>query len=458
MPHFKKEQAMNIKKIALVYFLLSLIALGIGLFSHIHSPVINKSKYIEGFGEVTVAQPLWDSKGLALVFANSKQFSADTLKQHLGDKLTLVIVDSEQFFKTYNSTTGQCLDAKATSTAIENLLTTLSLTSTQPLIVAGISEGALLPFLNAQSTIGQTVTNLAIDFSVNLPDNLVLCPPLTTQAQSQHKTLNYSNTLHNHWRAVWTDQPAKQTAIFIKESGNVDTRIAAYDTPLDTVLAEELTTLIGQSDQTAPPLPIVDVPAKTANETTTIFYSGDGGWRDLDRIIATEMAAMNYSVVGVDVLRYFWEHKSPEQTASDLSATMAYYRKNRGIKFFVLAGYSFGADILPAVYNRLSQQDKDSVVLLTLLALAKNADFEIHVSGWLGQSTGELAQSPELSKIPKNKLFCIYGKEEIAETACTDLLNSDATVLELPGGHHFDQDYPKLTRQILDVYRQHGIN
>jgi len=30
--------------------------------------------------------------------------------------------------------------------------------------------------------------------------------------------------------------------------------------------------------------------------------------------------------------------------------------------------------------------------------------------------------------------------------------------LDLPGGHHFDNDYPKLTRQILDVYRLHGIN
>ena len=137
---------------------------------------------------------------------------------------------------------------------------------------------------------------------------------------------------------------------------------------------------------------------------------------------------------------------------------MAYYRKNWGTKSFVLAGYSFGADILPAIYNRLSPKDKDSVGLLVLLALANSADFEIHVSGWLGQSAGELPLAPELMQIPKNKILCIYGKDEKAETACTGLQNSGAKILELPGGHHFDQDYPKLTRQILDVYRLHSIN
>ena len=169
------------------------------------------------------------------------------------------------------------------------------------------------------------------------------------------------------------------------------------------------------------------------------------------------MVALNYPVVGVDVLRYFWGHKTPEQAAADLSATMAYYRKHWHVKQFVLTGYSFGADILPVLYNRLPEEDKDSVSLLVLIALAKSADFEIHVSGWLGQSSGELVLAPELVKIPKAKILCIYGREEKAETACLDLYNTEAKVLELPGGHHFDQDYPKLTRQILDVYQQKAI-
>jgi len=257
---------------------------------------------------------------------------------------------------------------------------------------------------------------------------------------------------------VWTDQPKAETGVFIKNLGDVETRIAAYDTPLDALLLDELNVAVGHSGDSSAPMPVVEVPVAKHSDTVTLFYSGDGGWRDLDRTIAGEMAALNYPVVGVDVLRYFWEHKTPEQAATDLTATMAYYRKNWGVKSFVLAGYSFGADILPAIYNRLPQQDKDSVPLLALIALANHADFEIHVSGWLGQSGAELPLAPELAQIPKNKILCIYGKEEVAETACTSLLNTEANILELPGGHHFDEDYPKLTRQILDVYQQHGIN
>ncbi|WP_446809783.1 AcvB/VirJ family lysyl-phosphatidylglycerol hydrolase [Methylomonas sp. 2BW1-5-20] len=110
------------------------------------------------------------------------------------------------------------------------------------------------------------------------------------------------------------------------------------------------------------------------------------------------------------------------------------------------------------IYNLLPRQDQDSVSLLVLLALANHADFEIHVSGWLGQSGGESPLAPELAKMPQQKILCVYGKEEKAETACTSLRNSAAGILELPGGHHFDQDYPKLTRQILTIYRQHGIH
>ena len=79
------------------------------------------------------------------------------------------------------------------------------------------------------------------------------------------------------------------------------------------------------------------------------------------------------------------------------------------------------------------------------------------MTGWLGQSAGEFDLAPELAQIPKNKILCIYGSDEKAETACLDIDNTEAKILELPGGHHFDQDYPKLTQKILDVYQQKGI-
>ena len=455
----KINLSMNIKKILFVCLLLSLIILGIEWVRHSSPPILQESKHTENFGDVAIAQPLWGSAGLVLVFTDTEKFPATALAQRLAATgVTAAIIDSVQFFTDFNAENEQCLDDQGIATAIDALLQELPSSSAHHLVVAGIAEGALVPFINALSNSKNNATNLSIGFSVSLPDALILCPPLLSHYQAKKQSLVSSPELEGNWRSVWTDQPATDTAIFIKTLGHVDTRIAAYDTPLDALLIEELNTVFGKSASSAVLMPVIEVPAAKHSDTVTIFYSGDGGWRDLDRTVAGEMAALNYPVVGVDVLRYFWEHKTPEQAAANLATTLAHYRKTWGAKSFVLAGYSFGADILPAIYNRLPTQDKDSVSLLVLLALANNADFEIHVSGWLGKSSCEKSIAPELAQIPRNKLLCVYGKDEKAETACIGLLNSEAKILELPGGHHFDQDYPKLTRKILDVYQQHGLD
>lgn len=450
---------MKIKKVLLVCLPLIAVALGVVWVKHGHPPILQESITTENFGDMVITEPLWGSQGQALVFADTKKFPANVLGAHLaGAGVTAAVVDSGPFLTGFNAESGQYLDDQWVETSIEALVKKMPTSSAGQLIIAGIAEGALIPFVNAQSDSTSQATNLSIGFSVVLPDQLVLCPPLFSHYRNGQHVLVSSPDLEGSWRSVWSDQPPAETAVFIRSLGNVDTRIAAYDTPLDQLLVDEVKTALGNSGQSPPAMPVVEVPAAKSADKVTVFYSGDGGWRDLDRTVAGEMAAMNYPVVGVDVLRYFWERKSPEQAAADLSATMAYYRKNWGIKSFVLAGYSFGADILPAIYNRLPPQDKDSVALLALIALADSADFEIHVSGWLGQNSSGHPVAPELARIPKNKILCIYGKEEKAETACTGLSDSEAKILELPGGHHFDQDYPKLTRQILDVYRQHGIN
>lgn len=90
-----------------------------------------------------------------------------------------------------------------------------------------------------------------------------------------------------------------------------DTEIAAYNTPLDTLLINELKALLGQETD-APPMPVIEIPADKNNSTVTLFYSGDDGWRDLDRSVADEIAKLNHSVLDIDVLRYFWERKTPE--------------------------------------------------------------------------------------------------------------------------------------------------
>jgi type IV secretory pathway VirJ component len=198
----------------------------------------------------------------------------------------------------------------------------------------------------------------------------------------------------------------------------------------------------------------VALPADKPNSTVTFFYSGDGGWRDLDRDVGGMMAKQGYPVVGIDTLRYFWSSKKADRVAADLSSLMQQYRSVWKAKHFVLAGYSFGADILPAVYNHLPRKDKNDVKLLVLLALGKTADFEIHVSGWIEKNVGNLPILPELQQVPGKKILCIYGQEEKNDSACPELSDPKARIIELPGGHHFHHDYRKLTQQLIDVYNR----
>jgi hypothetical protein len=239
---------MKIKKPLLVCLLLSLTIIGIWFLSRNNPPIFQKTINIEKFGDIAVAQPVWGSQGLTLVFADTGKFPARDLGQRLAvTGVTAAIVDSLQFFKGFNAETGQCLDARHVATFINTLVKELPRPPVNRLIVAGIAEGALIPFINAQSTTGNAATNLSIGFSVNLPVDLSLCPPSSTQHQDQKQTLASSPGLQGNWRSVWTDEPPTETDIFIKALGNVDTRIAAYDTPLDTLLVEELNTVIGHN-------------------------------------------------------------------------------------------------------------------------------------------------------------------------------------------------------------------
>ena len=450
------------KKPKKALLVLGLLALSSFLFwfvsnpsSHLVRQTILKTNQLDS---MAVAKPWFASQGLVLMFVDAQKYSPTALaKQIAATGAAAVVMDSTVAIKRFSGNGTRCLDAQRIAEPLQRLADWANVSDGRRLI-AGIGDGALLAFLAATTQPANNTDYLSVGFSAELPNAISVCPPFTSASQGQKTVLVPPAGLTIHWRSVWADQPATDTAVFVRQLSGITTDIAAYDSALDQLTIKEIYALMKKNGNPSSTMPTVEVLAENPKPTVTIFYSGDGGWRDLDRTVAEELVKLNYPVVGVDVLRYFWEYKSPEQAAADLTKLMVYYRKTWGAENFVLAGYSFGADILPAVFNRLSPQDQANIQLLVLLAPAERASFEIHVSGWLGQDSGELAVAPEVAVIPKNKLLCIYGKDERDERGCTALDNSAAEVVELPGGHHFDQDYPKLTRRILAVYHSHGID
>lgn len=75
---------MKIKKILLVCLLLSLTALGIWMVRHMNPPILQKIITTENLDDITIAEPLWGSQGLVVVFVDTKKYPAGNLGQRLG--------------------------------------------------------------------------------------------------------------------------------------------------------------------------------------------------------------------------------------------------------------------------------------------------------------------------------------------------------------------------------------
>lgn len=301
-------------------------------------------------------------------------------------------------------------------------------------LVSGIGPGAVLAWRWLAEQKNDKAQAVSVDLALEKPGCTHLLP---------------KSAAHGHWLVAWNDNPDDTSAGFVRDQPNAETSISNYDINLPQVLNNELHKILVGTDQGGLSIPVVEVPASQARDTVTLFLSGDGGWRDLDRDVAEEMAKIGYPVVGIDTLRYYWQHKSPEQSAQDLTELMQHYRQVWGTKHFILTGYSFGADVLPAIYNRLPASEQQGVDAIILLAFARTGSFEIEVEGWLGNAGTEAATGPEMAKLPADKVVCIYGVEEAAESGCTDK-TAVGEAIQLPGGHHFDENYPALAKRLVD--------
>jgi len=180
-----------------------------------------------------------------------------------------------------------------------------------------------------------------------------------------------------------------------------------------------------------------------------VMISGDGGWAGLDHEVGDAIAGSGVPTVGFNSLKYFWAPRTPDETARDIADVIDHYLKVWNKEKLILIGYSFGADVLPFVVNRLSEAIKARIELVVLMGPSTSAQFEFHLSNWFeGASDDALPTLPEAKKMKAKRIVCLFGEEE-ADSLCRSLDASVAQVIALPGGHHFDGDYPALARRIL---------
>lgn len=182
-----------------------------------------------------------------------------------------------------------------------------------------------------------------------------------------------------------------------------------------------------------------------------VFMSGDGGWAPLDKGVSARLKAKGIPVVGWNSLTYYWKKKDPDKVTADLKRILDLYMPRWKTKRWALIGFSFGAEIVPFAINRLPEEYRKKMAAAVLLSPSTTSDFEIHVSQFVSnQASGHYMTLPELSQIKDVPMVCFFGQEDQHDNMlCPNLKQPNVTVIALPGGHHYNDDYDQITGLIL---------
>jgi type IV secretory pathway VirJ component len=199
-------------------------------------------------------------------------------------------------------------------------------------------------------------------------------------------------------------------------------------------------------------LPVQEVHATGNGNELALLLTGDGGWAGLDQELAARLAANGVPTVGLNSLKYFWTLRTPAQTASDVTRVLRYYLAAWGKQRVLLVGYSFGADVLPFVVNRLPADLRARVASVSLLGIDSNASFEISIADWVGSSDSGPPTRPEVGTLGNMPVLCIYGEGE-ADSICPTLPAGGVTRAQIGKGHHFSGEYQTLAERILAFAR-----
>lgn len=375
------------------------------------------------------------------------------------DKAVVIGIDLKAYLAALAKDDGDCIymvsDIEALSQQVQR---SLKSDAYLPPIVAGVGAGGAMALAIAAqtpaATIGQT---LAVDPEEGIALTKQLCTPAEKIRKGDRMVYGLTDgTLPDPISVVFTptasDDGRNHVAALVEKHADItpeETDDEAYAT-----LSSHLTDLIDNEAASDNPfgLPLTVLDTKPTRDTMAVIYSGDGGWRDIDKQVGDVLQQQGVPVVGIDSLRYFWSERDPQATSDDLAKLMDYYRKRWNVRNVLLIGYSFGADILPRTFNLLPPAERARVRQVTLMALSHRVDYKISVLGWLGASGQGDAGDPidDIKRIDPSLVQCIHGTEE-EDDACPDLKGTGVDVVAIEGGHHFDEDYPALTRRVLDA-------
>ena len=196
--------------------------------------------------------------------------------------------------------------------------------------------------------------------------------------------------------------------------------------------------------------PVIPIPSAAKDTMPMVFLiSGDGGWTSFDNSLGEALSEKGMPVIGLDAQKYFWNKKKPEETASEITRATRHFMQQWDRKTFILAGYSFGASIVPFLADLFPANLKASLAGIYCLSPDETADFEIHISDMLGLGSTDdpFNVLNEIKKIKYLHPVCVFGVEEDTKLR-DDFREAGAKILTLPGNHHYN-DNPAAAADVI---------
>lgn len=194
-------------------------------------------------------------------------------------------------------------------------------------------------------------------------------------------------------------------------------------------------------------LPVKILPGSDRSKPLTFYCSGDGGWTDFSANFINKLNKAGYPVIALNARDYFWEKKTPSQTAVDAGNLIKKYLAAWKADSVVLIGYSFGADVTPFIYSYMERSTAAKIKQVVLMLPGITTDFTVHISEMLGFSrTNAYNVVSEVNKMSLPVLF-VLGSEKKQFPVGSLMIKNYKTVV-IKGGHHFDEEVDNVIKNI----------